>query len=112
MKKSRVVERFRKTVAGTSGNPFSTAVAVSMIGRARCLNAPDTRRDFASECASPRPTLRRRRYGDIAPYQRGAQSSPLREEVSRGALEGQFLSSGIICSADHTMELVIDVARR
>jgi len=37
-------------VEGTSGNPFSTAVAVSMIGRARCLNAPDPRRDFASEC--------------------------------------------------------------
>ncbi|MFZ4766910.1 MAG: hypothetical protein ACOYMN_18310, partial [Roseimicrobium sp.] len=36
---------------------------------------------------SPHPTLRRRRYGDIAPYQRGAKSSPLREEVSRGALK-------------------------
>ncbi len=42
------VPRFE--VHGTSGNPFSTAVAVSMIVRARCLNAPDTRRDFASEC--------------------------------------------------------------
>ena len=39
-----------RNLKGTSGNPFSTAVAVSMIGRARCLNAPDTRGDFASEC--------------------------------------------------------------
>jgi len=58
-----------------------------MIGRARCLNAPDTRRDFAAECRiATSHASAAALWGHSALPARG-EVSPLREEVSRGALE-------------------------